>query len=295
MYTPIQGTYVALPTPFRDGRLDLDVFETMIDRVADLGADGVLVAGTTGEVPTLNDYEHRSLIHAAVDFVRGRVCVMAGIGTNCTRTSVELARFAASCGADSLMAVTPYYNRPSNRGLLLHYGQIADSSDAPVVLYNVPVRTGLDLQPAVAAELATRHENIVAIKEASQSVERVRELVNSTDLAVMCGDDGLIFECCAAGAVGAISVAANLAPMLVAEIVRQAQLEPHVSRTLQAELTPLVEALSVDVNPVSIKAALSILGLCQSEVRAPLAPLEAAARKELEKALEHSNVIHAVQ
>ena len=143
----IHGTYVALPTPFRDGRVDLDVLEELIERLAETSVEGLLITGTTGEVPTLNDYEHRSLIHAAVDFNRGRLAVMAGIGTNCTRRSVELAGFAASSGVDSLLAVTPYYNRPSRRGLLLHYGQIAEASKLPLVLYNVPTRTGVDLEP----------------------------------------------------------------------------------------------------------------------------------------------------
>lgn len=293
----IHGTYVALPTPFRDGRVDLDVLEELIERLAETSVEGLLITGTTGEVPTLNDYEHRSLIHAAVDFNRGRLAVMAGIGTNCTRRSVELAGFAASSGVDSLLAVTPYYNRPSRRGLLLHYGQIAEASKLPLVLYNVPTRTGVDLEPEVAAELERRHETIVAIKEASGSVERIRELVETTDLNVLAGDDRTLVGSCAAGAVGTVSVIANLAPDYVARIVRHAVLDGDVARAevLQEQLLPLIDAMSVDVNPVPLKAALASMGLCGAEVRAPLASMEPAERERLVAVLEASPVLAGLQ
>jgi 4-hydroxy-tetrahydrodipicolinate synthase len=297
MHHSLHGTYVALPTPFRDGRVDLEVLEELIERLAQSSVEGILISGTTGEVPTLNDYEHRSLIHAAVDFSRGRLAVMAGVGTNCTRISVELASFAASSGVDSLLAVTPYYNRPSRRGLLLHYGQIAAASKLPLVLYNVPLRTGVDLLPEVAAELAERHETIVAIKEASGSVERVRQLTETTDLLVLAGDDRTLVGSCAAGAVGTISVIANLAPDYVARIVRHAVLENDLERAeaLQGQLLPLIDAMSVDVNPVPLKAALASMGLCSAEVRAPLAPMEPADRESLIAALEASPVLAGLQ
>lgn len=297
MQAPISGGYVALPTPFRDGRLDLETLERLIDRVADHGIDGILIAGTTGETPTLNEYERRSLIHAAVDFNGGRTHLMIGVGTNCTRTSVENARFAVSCGADSILVVTPYYNRPNRRGLLLHYGQIADATDAPLVLYNVPKRTGCDLTPDVAAELAARHECIVAIKEASPSVERVRELVDQTDLAVLCGEDSLLVEFCEAGAVGAVSVVANLAPGHVMRLIDRActQGDLEGARQIQQKLDPLIEALSIEVNPVPLKAALSILGLCRDEVRAPLARMESRNLARLQEAVESSVAIEELQ
>jgi 4-hydroxy-tetrahydrodipicolinate synthase len=297
MQTPVQGSYIALPTPFHEGRVDLERFEAMIERLAELGADGILVAGTTGEVPTLNDYEHRSLIHAAVEFNHGRLGLLAGIGTNCTRTSVELARFAASSGVDALMAVTPYYNRPSRRGLLLHYGQLADATDLPLVLYNVPKRTGVDLTPDVAAELAARHESIVAIKETGTSIERVRELVEATDLAVLCGEDRCLFEYCAAGAIGAVSVVGNIVPKRVSTIVHSVRggVDIDLGRELQRELMPLIEALALDTNPVPLKAALAELGLCGLEVRAPLAPADGETRRALRIALSECPALQPLE
>jgi 4-hydroxy-tetrahydrodipicolinate synthase len=286
MQTPIQGSYVALPTPFHQGRLDLERLESMIERITELGADGLLVAGTTGEAPTLNDYEHRSLLHAAVEHNRGRLNLMAGIGTNCTRTSVELARFAATAGVDALMAVTPYYNRPGRRGLLLHYGQIADATDLPLVLYNVPKRTGVDLTLDVVADLAARHESIVAIKETTTSIQRVLELVESVDLAVLCGDDSKLFDYCAVGALGAVSVVANLTPRHVSAIIHSACGDDlSFARDLQLDLMPLIDALARETNPVPIKAALAELGLCEAEVRAPLVPADEITHRAIRTAL----------
>ncbi|MCB9915590.1 MAG: 4-hydroxy-tetrahydrodipicolinate synthase [Planctomycetes bacterium] len=282
MHAQLQGCHVALPTPFRDGRVDLEALEDMIERLAQSPIDGVLIAGTTGEVPTLNDYEHRSVIHAAVEANRGRLHLMAGVGTNCTRASIELARFAATAGADSLLAVTPYYNRPNRRGLLLHYGLLADASDLPLVLYNVPKRTAVDLLPETAAELERRHPTIVAIKEASGSTPRVRELAQTTTLAVLGGDDATLAEACEAGAVGAVSVVANLLPGVVVELLELASLGDHAAAAaVQQGLAPLLEALAQDVNPVPIKVALASLKLCGEEVRPPLAPMTAAARAHL--------------
>ncbi len=296
MEHPVQGNYVALPTPFRKGRVDQECFERLIERVADLGADGILVAGTTGEVPTLNDYEHRSLIRCAVEASRERVSVLAGIGTNCTRSSVDLARFATEAGVNAVMVITPYYNRPSRKGLLLHFGHVADATDLPVVLYNVPKRTGLDLLPEVAAELAARHDNIVAIKETSLSIERVRRLVKSTDLAVLCGEDSLIFEYGVAGAVGAISTVANLVPRHVSGILRGAcnQRDLRVARELQDELETLNVALALETNPVPLKSALAALQLCMPDVRLPLAPLEAENHRKLRVTLRNSPAIYSL-
>jgi len=292
MQSPVTGSYVALPTPFRDGRLDLEALERLIDHVVAGGVEGILIAGTTGESPTLNEYERRSLIRSAVEFNGGRAALMVGVGTNCTRTSVENARFAVASGADSILVVTPYYNRPNRRGLLLHYGQVADATDAPLVLYNVPKRTGCDLLPDVAAELAARHECIVAIKEASPSVERVRELVEKTDLAVLCGEDKLLVEFCEVGAVGVVSVVANVAPGPVTRLVELAaggDLEG--ARAVRRMLDPLIEALSIDVNPVPVKAALSVMGLCREEVRPPLAAIDSRGMSLLRSVVETSTAI----
>lgn len=295
--TSVQGSYIALPTPFRGGRLDLDRLALMIERVSELGADGILVAGTTGEVPTLNSYEHRSLLHAAVEMNAGRLSLMAGVGTNCTSSSVELARFAVSCGADAIMVVTPYYNCPTRRGLLAHYGEIASATDLPLVLYNVPKRTGVDLTPDLAGELSREYESIVAIKETSTSIERVRELACTTALSVLCGEDRLIFDYCQAGAVGAVSVVGNLAPRHVSGIINSSVsgFDLEMGRELQRELMPLLDALELDINPVPLKAALAELGICDAEVRAPLVTLDAETLTTLRQVLLTSTVTYAAE
>jgi len=296
MENTVQGNYVALPTPFRRGRLDFESFTSIIERLCELEVDGILVAGTTGEVPTLNDYEQRALIHAAVEACSGRIHVLAGVGSNCTRHSIDLTRFATTTGVDAVMAITPYYNCPTRAGLLLHFGHIADATDLPLVLYNVPKRTGVDLKPAIAAELAARHDNIVAIKETSLSLDRVHELVETSDLAVLCGEDRLIFEYCRAGASGVISVVANLVPLHVAGIIRGACGGfdvPH-ARDLQADLAGLIRALALDVNPVPIKAAMAELKLCSPELRLPLAEMDAGSRSKLRQLLRCSPAIDSL-
>lgn len=293
MDAPIEGSYVALPTPFRNDRVDLDAFSALIDEHVAAGTDGIVVCGTTGESATLSEYERRSLIHAAVDFARGRLPVMAGIGTNCTRSTVEMARFAVSSGADSLLVVTPYYNRPSPRGLLAHYGAVAEATPAPIVLYNVPSRTGLDLAPAQAAEIAKRFPTVVAIKEATTKVERVRELLEGAGLTVLCGEDACLVEFVAAGAQGSVSVVGNLLPAEVAELVRAARPAGDRARAqvLWETIAPLTRGLFVETNPVPLKSALARLGRCLEDVRPPLAPLEPRSRELLEQALRASGLI----
>lgn len=294
MDTPLEGSYVALPTPFGDERVDLDAFSDLVDEHVAAGTDGIVVCGTTGESATLNEYERRSLIHAAVDFARGRIAVMAGVGTNCTRSTVEMARFAVSSGVDSLLVVTPYYNKPSPKGLLLHYGAVAEAVDAPLVLYNVPSRTGLDLTPALAAEIASRFRNVVAIKEATTKVERVAEL-SAAGLAVLCGEDGCLPEFVAAGAAGAVSVVGNLLPAEVAEFLRVARPggAPARAQVLWERIAPLTRALFIETNPVPLKAALARLGRCSADVRPPLAPLEPRSRDLLEQALRAGGLVGA--
>jgi 4-hydroxy-tetrahydrodipicolinate synthase len=287
MSFPMRGSLVALPTPFDGEGTDLKAFQEMIDFHVEHGTHGIVVAGTTGEASTLSEHERRSLIHAAIEFAAGRIPVIAGVGTNSTLETVELARFAGACGADALLVVTPYYNRPSRTGLLRHFGAIADVTGTPIVLYNVPGRTGTDLDPGLAAELSRAHENIVAIKEATNSIQRAREVIENTDLAVFCGEDSSIADFMQLGAAGAISVAANLVPDEVAELVEAAR--PGGDSVRAAELVeflaPLVRDLFIEVNPVPLKAALARLQRCSGSVRAPLAQLEDAHRVQLESTL----------
>ena len=284
---PFQGSYVALATPFRGGELDLDAFVRLIDWHAESGTDGVVVAGTTGEGATLTEHEKATLFETAVARSRGRLPVIAGVGTNCTRTTVESAREAQGRGVAGVLVVTPYYNKPTPRGLVLHFGAVAQAVQIPIVLYNVPSRTGVDMVPEVVAEVARSFAHVVAVKEALPSVERVKRLVAETEAAVLCGDDGSIADFMALGAVGVIGVVNNIAPRAVADLVRAAAPGGDSVRAagLVEQIAPLVRDLFLESNPGPVKAALSMLGRCSDELRLPLAPMQPENARRLEATL----------
>jgi 4-hydroxy-tetrahydrodipicolinate synthase len=290
---PFSGSYVALVTPFRDGQIDFAAFQDLVDWHVAHETDGLVIAGTTGEAATLSDNERRGLIDVAVSVVRGRIPVIAGVGTNCTRTTVETARFAAGAGADGLLVVTPYYNKPSRRGLVLHFGMVAEAVPTPIVLYNVPSRTGVDMVPEVVTELAARFPHVVAVKEALPSTERVRRLIGETEAAVLCGEDGATADFMSLGAVGVIGVVNNLVPEKTAELVREASPGGDSVRAaaLVEELAPLVRDLFIESNPVPVKTALALMGKITAEVRPPLAPLEEANRQKLEETLRACGLV----
>lgn len=290
---PFRGSYVALPTPFRDGQIDYAAFQDLVAFHIAQKSDGLVVAGTTGESATLLENERRSLFEIAVAVARGRLPILAGVGTNATRSTVEMAAFAASVGVDGLLVVTPYYNRPSPRGLFLHYSEVARAVRVPIVLYNVPSRTGVDLVPEVVAELGRTFDHVVAVKEALPSLERVRRLVKETDVSVICGDDGSIADFMALGAVGVIGVVSNVVPARIAELVRASAPGGDSVRAaaIVEEIAPLVRDLFIESNPVPVKTALAMMNLCSAEVRAPLAPLEEANRKTLEATMRACRLI----
>jgi 4-hydroxy-tetrahydrodipicolinate synthase len=284
-----QGSYVALPTPFREGRIDPAALKTLIEFHVARKTDGFVVCGTTGEAATLSDNERRSVVETTVALVRGRLPVIAGVGTNCTRTTVEHARFAAGSGVAALLVVTPYYNKPSPRGLVSHFSAIAEAVEMPIVLYNVPSRTGVDMSPEVVAEIGRRHHNVVAVKEALPSLERVKRLVGETPVGVLCGDDASIADFMSLGALGVIGVVNNVVPEKVAELVRTAI--PGKNSVRAAELVeylrPLTRDLFIESNPVPVKAALAMmLSNVHDEVRLPLAPLEESSRKQLRTTMQ---------
>lgn len=289
-----QGSYVALPTPFRGEVVDFAALNTLVEFHAANGTDGLVVCGTTGESATLTDDERRAVIDATIRLARGRMPVIAGVGTNCTRSTVEHARFAAAAGADGLLVVTPYYNRPSPRGLALHFGAVAEAVTIPIVLYNVPSRTGVDLTPETAREVALRHPHVVAVKEALASTERVKRLVGETPLGVLCGDDASIADFVSLGALGVIGVVNNIVPRQVAELVRCAMRGGDSVRAaaLVEELRPLARDLFVETNPVPVKAALAwMFPDVSADVRLPLAPLTDESRARLRATLSSSGLL----
>ena len=273
-----QGSLVALVTPFRGGELDLESLRALIDWHAASGTDGLVIAGTTGEGATLLEEERERLFVAAVERARGRMPVIAGVGTNSTRTTIENATAAERCGVDGLLVVTPYYNKPTQRGLALHFGLVAEAVRLPVVLYNVPSRTGVDLQPETVREVADGFEHVVAVKEALPSLERAKRLVAETPAALLCGDDGSTADFVLAGAVGVIGVVNNVAPAEVARLVRACAPggDSRTAAGLVERLAPLVRDLFIESNPGPVKAALAMLGRCSDELRPPLAAMEPA-------------------
>jgi 4-hydroxy-tetrahydrodipicolinate synthase len=289
-----QGSFVAIPTPFRHGEIDWGALRTIVDFHAAHRTDGIVVCGTTGESATLTDQERRALIETTVGLVKQRMPVIAGVGTNCTRTTLEHARFAAKAGVDGLLVVTPYYNKPSPRGLVLHFSAIAENVSTPIVLYNVPSRTGIDMTPEVVAELGKRFEHIVAVKEALPSTERCKKLVSETPVGVLCGEDGAIADFVSLGAVGVIGVVNNIVPEAIADLVRDAGPGTGSVRAAAAieRLRPLIRDLFIESNPVPVKTALAMmLPSVSDEVRLPLAPLTDQNRRQLRETMSRCGLL----
>ena len=268
------GSFVAIVTPFRDGSVDIERLESLVDFHADNGTDGIVPCGTTGESATMSHDEHELVIRTVVERGRGRVKVLAGTGSNNTAEAIRLTQFAQEVGADGALLITPYYNKPTQRGLVRHYEAIAAATDIPLVLYNVPGRTAVDMLPETIAECASI-PNVVGVKEASGSVDRTVEILRRSDLAVLSGDDSLTLPLMLSGASGVISVAANLAPREVSDMTRHAAAGDYeTARKIHLKLFPLFGGLFMETSPIPVKAAMGMLGLCRDEVRLPLTPLE---------------------
>ena len=281
-----RGTWTALVTPFApvdDGArhtlelatpaLDLAALDAHVDRQIAGGVDVLVPCGTTGESPTLSHAEHDQVVARVVERAAGRVPVVAGAGSNSTREALRLVASAADAGVDGLLIVCPYYNRPSQRMLHAHFATLARSTDLPIVLYNVPSRTGVNLEPATVARLAAEYENIVAVKEAAGSCDQVARIRDLSDIAILSGDDALTLPMTTVGASGVISVASNVLPRQVSDLVAAALAgDLATAGAAHAALLPLFHALFMEPNPVPVKAALQILGLGNGVVRAPLLP-----------------------
>jgi len=293
MKCPFHGSLVALPTPFRKGEVDFAALHHLIEWHVEKKSDGLVVAGTSGEAATLSDYERRSVLHASVEYARKRLPVIAGIGTNDTRQSVDFARFATDAHVDGLLAVAPYYNKPTQPGLIAHYSAIAEATSLPLVLYNVPSRTCTDLKPETIAECRDRFPHIVAVKEASGSIGRARQIKEQSDIALIAGEDALIAEFMGLGAVGVIGVVANIAPAEVAELCRVARPggDPRRTAELVDWLAPLVKALFIETSPVPMKTALAAMRLCPPDVRLPLVAMEPGNKEQLLGCLHEARLV----
>jgi 4-hydroxy-tetrahydrodipicolinate synthase len=276
------GTYTALITPFRDGQVDYDGFRTLIEAQIAGGVDGIVPVGTTGESPTLSHDEHRDVIKAAVDIAAGRVKVVGGTGSNSTDEAIGLTQDAEKAGADGALIVAPYYNKPSPEGLYRHFRAIAENTKLPIILYSIPGRCGIDIGVPVVARLAKDCPNIVAIKEAGGTVERVSQLRQAVPdtFEIISGDDSLTVPFISVGAVGVISVASNVAPGPVSELVRAAR-EGQMARAeqLHHSLYPLFKNLFIESNPAPAKYALNLIMGLSPELRLPLVEMSDESRQ----------------
>jgi 4-hydroxy-tetrahydrodipicolinate synthase len=284
-----QGTYTALVTPFSNGRVDEKAFERLIEAQIEAGITGIVAVGTTGESPTLDHLEHRHVIEMAVKFAKGRCQVIAGTGSNSTAEAVALTVESQKLGAQAALVVAPYYNKPSQEGVFRHYQAIAEASTLPIILYSIPGRCGIEIGVDTCVRLAEHCPSIVAIKEAGGSVERVHALRAAlpASFEILSGDDSLTLPFMASGAVGVISVASNLVPARVCDLVNAAARRDYEeARKIHFQLYSLFKDLFLEPNPVPVKHALARIGLMQPDVRLPLCELSAGSRAKLEATLD---------
>ena len=269
-----KGAGVAIVTPMKDNQdVNYDKLEELINQQIDAGTDAIVIAGTTGESSTLTMEEHRDVIKAAVEFTKHRVPVVAGTGSNCTRTAIQLSQEAEEDGVDGLLIVTPYYNKATQAGLISHYSQIADSTKCPIIMYNVPGRTGCNLLPETGATLFAAKENIVGLKEATGNMAQASKTMALTDgkIDMYSGEDGLVVPLLSIGAVGVISVWSNVAPAKVHQMCDSFfKGDIETARKIQLEGLPLVDALFSEVNPIPVKKALNLMGMEVGPLRSPL-------------------------
>lgn len=281
------GAGVAIITPMNeDLSVNFEELKRIIDDQIANGTDSIIICGTTGEASTLTHEEHLECIKVAVEHVNGRVPVVAGTGSNCTATAIYLSTEAEKYGADGLLVVSPYYNKATQGGLIKHFGAIADSVNIPIILYNVPSRTGCNILPQTVATLAREHDNIVAIKEASGNISQVAQVAKLTEgkVDIYSGNDDQIVPVLSLGGKGVISVLSNVAPKQTHEIVAS-YLEGDVQKSLAMQLKalPLVDELFCEVNPIPVKAAMNLLGWSAGPLRAPLTEMEDAHLENLKK------------
>ena len=281
----IQGLYTALVTPFRNGAVDYDRLTKLVEMQISYGVDGISPVGTTGESPTLSFEEHERVIATVVQLVNGRCKVLAGSGANSTAEALHLTRHAKSDGADFSLQVAPYYNKPTQEGLYRHFATIADSCDIPIVIYNVPGRSGVAVSAETIARLA-KNCNVAGVKEASGSVDRVSEILDLCDIPVLSGDDALTVPMMSVGAVGVVSVASNVIPKEMKQLVDLCNSGAYEqARAMHRKLYRFFKGMFIETNPIPVKAAMAMRGLIEEEYRLPLCPLADKNRETLRQIL----------
>ncbi len=282
-----RGVATALVTPFGDDGLDITAYRKILQQQKSSGVAALVIAGTTGESPTLTEKERATLLEVAREEIGTSVPLIMGTGSNNTESVLKLSRDAQKHGADGLLIVTPYYNKGTKSGILRHYMTVADAVDLPICLYNVPSRTGVDLSPAILEKLS-EHENIVALKEANSSIDRTAEIIAAFGdrLSVYSGNDSQILPVLALGGQGVISVVSNLYPCLTAEICRAYfEGDTETARIAQMRLLPIIKLLFEETNPAPIKAAMEIASMCENRLRLPMAPVHENLYQRLKDAM----------
>ena len=286
-----KGSYVAIATPFKNGKPDEEAFRRLIEFQIENGTDGLVPCGCTGEAATLNMDEQKRIIEIAVETVDKRIPVIAGTGSNCTREAIELTVAAKKVGCDGALVITPYYNKPTPEGQYRHYSEIAKKADMPIMLYNVPSRTGISLLPSTVARLS-KVDNIVVIKEAAGSVQQVVDILSLCDITVMSGDDSMTFPFMAVGATGVVSVAANVIPAEI-KALTQAFLDGDMdkAREIHYQVQEICGAMFIETNPLPVKTTLSLMGMCEKEWRLPLCEMEKENEAKLKTVLKKYKLI----
>ncbi|MFQ5898869.1 MAG: 4-hydroxy-tetrahydrodipicolinate synthase [Candidatus Methylomirabilia bacterium] len=284
----LEGSIVALVTPFRDGRVDEATLRELVEFHVTHGTDGIVPCGTTGESPTLSHDEHRRVVEIVVETARGRIPVMAGTGSNSTAEAINLTIHARKAGAAAALVVSPYYNKPTQKGLYEHFKAIAESADLPIFVYNIQGRTAVNVETDTLARLASEVKNIVGVKEASGSLEQMTQVILACrpDFTVLSGDDTLTLPLMALGGRGVISVVANIVPAETREMTHAAlEGDWKRARELHLRLFPLAKAMFVETNPIPVKEAMALMGTIAPEFRLPLCRMAEGNRERLKKAL----------
>ncbi len=288
-----EGIYVAIPTPFKGGEVDKRALKEHVNFLIESGVDGIVPCGTTGESATLSYKEHEEVIALTIEEAKGKVKVVAGTGSNSTKEAIELTKFAYRAGADGALLITPYYNKPNQEGLYLHFKAVAEAVPIPIVLYNVPSRTGVNMLPETVARLS-EIDNIVAVKEATGSTSVATEIINLTKgkIEVLSGDDLTFFPLLTVGAKGVISVTANVVPEKMVKMYRAfKEGRWEEASEIHRELYDLSKVLFIDTNPIPVKTALSMMGRMEKEFRLPLCPTTPEKEEVIRKTLKEYGVI----
>ncbi|OGX27382.1 MAG: 4-hydroxy-tetrahydrodipicolinate synthase [Omnitrophica WOR_2 bacterium RIFCSPHIGHO2_01_FULL_52_10] len=289
-----RGSIVAIVTPFKNGLVDIPKFKELIEFQIKNGTQGIVPCGTTGESPTLTHEEHNCVVETCVATVKKRVPVIAGTGSNSTAEAVALTRHAAKAGADGALVVTPYYNKPTQRGLYLHFKAVADSVKIPIILYNIEGRTARNIETDTVARLARDCKNIIGVKEASGNLQQIKDVRRACGekFLIFSGDDALTLPVLEIGGVGVISVVANVIPKDVAALITAFNTGNKAKASeINDKMIPLIKAMFIETNPIPVKKAMELLGMCSSQMRLPLCDMEDANVEKLKVALHNYGLL----